>query len=100
MNEGGGGTWVGELRRWLYEHNINSPGIRKKNRQAAWKTLEVVVWATSEICQLVVVVERDNDKTNVDQSTPTSSSTTIIIIASLLPTVRAPRIYTHFSLYN
>ena len=36
--------------------------IRKKNRQAAWKTLEVVIWATSEICQQVVVVERDNDQ--------------------------------------
>ena len=62
MNEGGGGTWVGELWRWLYEHSINSPGIRKKNRQVAWRTLEVVIWAASEICQLVAVVERDNDQ--------------------------------------
>ena len=34
----------------------------KKIRQAEWGVLEVVICATSEICQLVVVVERDNDQ--------------------------------------
>ena len=38
----------------------------KKIRQAEWGVLEVVICATSEICQLVVVVERDNEQTLIN----------------------------------
>jgi hypothetical protein len=53
-----------------YMRSISIVQALEKTRQVAWGTLEVVICVNSKICQLAVVVERDDDQ-NKRRSTRT-----------------------------